>query len=64
MAAIMERNGRYKVIYNYVDEDGNRRQKWETFQTLPEAKRRKLELEWRSRKNTINPKCQEAEEKE
>ena len=38
MAAITQRNGRYKVIYNYVDEDGNRKQKWETYQTLPEAK--------------------------
>ena len=45
MASLTARNGKYKVIYNYVDEEGNRKQKWETYNTLPEAKRRKLELD-------------------
>ena len=58
MASITARNGKYKVIYNYVDEDGNRKQKWETFQTLPEAKRRKLELEYKALKGEIViPNC-------
>lgn len=37
---ITTRNDRFCVIYPYVDDKGNRRQKWETFQTLQEAKAR------------------------
>ena len=62
MASITERNGKYKVIYNYVDENGNRKQKWETYQTLPEAKRRKLELEYKALKGEIViPNCRTLE---
>ena len=53
MAAITERNGKFSVIYNYVDEEGNRKQKWETFKTLSEAKRRKLELEYKLLRGNI-----------
>jgi len=38
MATIRERNGHYSVIYNYKDAGGNRKQKWETYNTLAEAK--------------------------
>ena len=38
MASIISRNNRYCVVYSYVDEQGNRKQKWQTFKTLPEAK--------------------------
>ena len=41
MASIISRNNRYCVVYSYVDEQGNRKQKWQTFKTLPEAKARK-----------------------
>ena len=31
MATINKRNGKYCVIYYYVDAKGKKRQKWETF---------------------------------
>ena len=33
MASIRERNGKFNVIYNYKDDSGKRRQKWETYDT-------------------------------
>ena len=63
MATITRRNGKFKVIYNYVDENGNRKQKWETYQSLPEAKRRKLELDYKKLKGDIViPSCRTLEE--
>ena len=47
MASIVERNGKYKVVYNYTDERGKKKQKWETCQSLAEAKRRKTEIEYK-----------------
>ena len=47
MASIKERNGKYCVIYSYYDENGNKKQKWETYKTKSEAKKRKKELEYR-----------------
>ena len=44
MAGIHKRNGKYAVMYNYVDENGKRRQKWEPFKTQAEAMKRKLKL--------------------
>ncbi len=41
MASIRERNGKFNVIYNYKDDSGKRRQKWETYDTKAEAKKRK-----------------------
>lgn len=41
MASIHKRNGKYAVMYNYVDENGKRRQKWESFKTQAEAMKRK-----------------------
>lgn len=31
MASIVKRKNRYAVVYNYKDDKGNTRQKWETF---------------------------------
>ena len=41
MASIQKRGKKYCVIYNYRDEDGKKKQKWETWNTLNEAKKRK-----------------------
>lgn len=46
MASIKERGDHYTVIYNYKDENGRRKQKWETYKTKAEAKRRKKEIEY------------------
>ena len=58
MASIYKRNGKYAVMYNYVDEDGKRKQKWESFKTQTEATKRKKEVEYRSVAGTLQvPKC-------
>lgn len=58
MASIKERNGHYSVIYGYVDADGKRRQKWETYKTKSEAIRRKKEIEYKKLGgNFIVPQC-------
>ena len=58
MASIKERNGKYCVIYSYYDENGNKKQKWETYKTKSEAKKRKKELEYReSLGRMVIPKC-------
>ena len=46
MASIVRRKNRIYVVYLYDDADGNRKQKWETFKSLEEAKRRKVEVEY------------------
>mgnify|MGYP000540249905 CR=1 FL=1 len=53
MASIISRNNRYCVVYSYVDEQGNRKQKWQTFKTLPEAKARKTEIEYNQQLGTF-----------
>ena len=44
MASIRERNGKFAVIYTYKDSEGNKRQKWETYPTKAEAKKRQKEM--------------------
>ena len=46
MAAIKQRKTRYSVIYWYVNEQGERKQKWDTVDTVGEAKSRKLFVEF------------------
>lgn len=58
MASIKERNGKYCVIYSYYDENGNKKQKWETYPNKSEAKKRKKELEYKgSLGRMVIPKC-------
>lgn len=46
MASIFKRRNKYSVVYTYLDKDGNKRQKWETFHTQAEAKKRKQQVEY------------------
>ena len=46
MASIIKRKKKFSVVYTYTDENGNKRQKWETFDTNAEAKKRKLQVEY------------------
>ena len=63
MASLKERNGHYAVIYSYKDEDGTRKQKWETFDTKAAAKQRKLEIEYNFQKGTfVLPQCKTIKE--
>ena len=58
MASIISRNNRFYVIYSYMDEQGKRKQKWETFKTLPEAKERKTQIEYSQQLGTFTiPSC-------
>lgn len=46
MATIVKRGNKYSVVYNYTDEDGTTRQKWEPpVHTKKEAQKRKNEIE-------------------
>ena len=44
MASIVRRNNSFAVVY-LTTVDGVRKQKWETYHTLPEAMRRKEQLD-------------------
>ena len=58
MAAIRQRNKSFYVIYTYEDEDGNPKQKWESFKTMAEVKVRKKEIEYKESVGTfVVPKC-------
>jgi len=48
MASIIKRNNRYCVVYLYTDQNGQRKQKWETYKTMPEAKARQKEIEYKA----------------
>ena len=45
MASIIKRKKSYSVVYNYVDEHGETKQKWETCHSYKEALKRKAEVE-------------------
>lgn len=55
MASIVKRKKKYSVVYTYTDEVGNKRQKWETFDTNAEAKKRKLQVEYEQEAGTFIP---------
>lgn len=58
MASIVQRKNRYNVVYLYDAEDGTRKQKWESYKTLSEAKRRKAEVEYKQEIGSlVVPKC-------
>lgn len=45
MASIIKRKNSFAVVYSYIDEFGNKKQKWETYKTEAEAKKRRSEIE-------------------
>ena len=53
MATIIKRNKHYSVVYKYFDENGKQRQKWETFNTNQEAKKRLKEVEYSMQNDTF-----------
>ena len=46
MASIITRKDRFCVVYSYVDAQGKRHQKWETFLTMADAQKRKTKIEY------------------
>lgn len=58
MASIVKRKNRYCVVYKYVNENGEKKQKWETYKTMTEAKTRQKEIEYRESIGTfVVPQC-------
>lgn len=55
MASIIKRKKNYSVVYNYVDENGETKQKWETWHTHKEALKRKAEIENQQHTGTFLP---------
>ena len=55
MASIRKRRNKFNVVYYYTNDQGERKQKWEPFDTEEEAKTRKAEIEYRSSFPAISP---------
>lgn len=53
MASIVKRRKKYSVVYRYTDDKGNDRQKWETFNTIADAKKRKARIEYEMENDTF-----------
>ena len=55
MASIQKRNKKYAVVYTYEDDEGRKKQKWESFGSYKEAKIRKSEVENNMDKSVFIP---------
>lgn len=55
MASIRKRNNKYSVVYTYKDRNGDKHQKWETFDSYAKARSRKAEIENQMDKNIFVP---------
>ncbi|NCB66629.1 MAG: site-specific integrase [Bacilli bacterium] len=53
MASIVKRKNKWAVIYSCVDENGVKHQKWESFATNAEAKKRKAQVEFQQATDTF-----------
>ena len=51
MASIRKRRNKFFVVYYYTNENGEQKQKWESFDTEDEAKTRKAEIEYKQQVN-------------
>ena len=58
MASIIKRKNGYSVVYRYTDDEGKTHQKWESFPTNAEAKKRKAQIEHEQINGTfVVPTC-------
>ena len=55
MASIIKRKKNYSIVYTYVDENGEAKQKWETRTSYQEALKRKAEIESQKSSNSFLP---------
>ena len=55
MATIRKRKDKYVVIYDYINEKGERKQKWETCESKAEANKRAKEVEYAKLHDTFIP---------
>ena len=56
MASIIKRKKNYSIVYTYVDENGETKQKWETRTSYQEALKRKAEIESQKSSNSFHPR--------
>ena len=58
MASIVKRGKRYCVVYLYTNSKNERKQKWESYGTMEEAKKRKAEIDYKKEMGSfVIPKC-------
>lgn len=63
MATVKKRGKTYSVVYTYLNEVGEKKQKWETYKTKKEADKRRVEIEGTMANGTfISPKNQTVED--
>lgn len=63
MAAIITRGNKFHVVITYRDEQGKRHQKWEAFDTMADAKKRKIEIEYQQQTSSFTvPDCKTLDE--
>lgn len=63
MASIRKRGNKYCIIYSYRDQEGKKKQKWETVQDKAEALKRKKEVEYKmSVGDFVVPQCKSLKE--
>jgi hypothetical protein len=55
MASIIKRKSKYSVIYYYIDSNGEKRQRWETYDSHKEALKRKAEVEYQINEGSFIP---------
>ena len=61
MASIIKRKKNYSIVYTYVDENGETKQKWETRTSYQEALKRKAEIESQKSSNSFLPSAHQSE---
>ena len=63
MASIIQRNKSFCVVYSYIEDDGKRKQKWESFRNMGDAKKRLKEVEYKEEIGTfVVPRCKTLDE--
>ena len=55
MASIIKRKKNYSIVYTYVDENGETKQKWETRTSYQDALKRKAEVENQKSSRDFSP---------
>ena len=55
MASIKKRRETLSVVYTYENENGEKKQRWETFKTYTEAHKRRAEIEYNQNEGTFLP---------
>ena len=63
MASIIQKNKSFCVVYSYFGENGKRKQKWESFKTAADARKRLKEVEYKEQMGTfVVPQCKTLDE--